>query len=153
MGLESAKSNKKISMFLAFLLSSITGIIGIILWFTIRETLMVLITVSSINVWSHSAIDNFSFLLLGIGWLVLVYFSHYFYQKGYRKGRMLANFALLTSIQVFLFLLCKVMMIISGFSTGTGQIMIAVIEGLVGIGLLMYGIRSKAVSTGKSITS
>jgi len=155
MGLDSSKKNKKISMLLAFLLSSITGLVGIMLWFTLRETLMVVITVSDISVWSHSAIDNFSFLLLGIGWLVLVYFSQYFYQKGYRQGKLIANFSLITGLQVLFFFICKLIMLTIGFTTGIGQVFTAGIEALIGIGLLVYAFkgRGKSIDTGKSVTS
>ncbi|OAS87814.1 MULTISPECIES: hypothetical protein [Metabacillus] len=112
MGLDSASSKKKYYFtFLAYLFSAVTAFIGILLWFTIRETLMVTLTYVSFNFWSLPAIDNFSFLILGIGWLILVYFSYYYYQKGFKEGKALSKILRITGVQTLLFIVCKIIMI------------------------------------------
>ncbi|KKI89842.1 hypothetical protein WQ54_22075 [Bacillus sp. SA1-12] len=143
-------------MFLAYLFSVVTAVIGILLWFTIRETLMITLTHVSFNFWSLPAIDNFSFLLLGIGWLVLVYASNFYYRKGYREGAIWPAFFLISGSQALLFFICKLIMISIGYSAGVSNILIAMIECLAGAGLIIMAkkmTRNKLINKNNNLTS
>ena len=48
----------------------------------------------SIDKWKHPVLDHFSFLLLGIGWLIFVLLTHHFYGKGLKEGNLLSVFLL-----------------------------------------------------------
>jgi len=147
MGLKSKPNKNPFYPFLAYLLASITGVIGIFLWFTIRDTLMVTLTYFSFNFWSRPAIDNFSFLLLGIGWLVLVYFSNHYYQKGLEEGSVLSKLFLITGIQFILFFVSKIILISIGFSPGFYNILVAIAVGVIGFGLIVFTRRKRNKST------
>lgn len=95
--------NKKlIPQVISYLLASITGIIGIYDWFKLREMQKVIVVNSGVSVWSWRAFDLFTFLILGIVWLSLVLYSQYYYEKGYKKGKMLKNFSRITGFQLII---------------------------------------------------
>jgi len=142
MGLDPASSKEKnYFTLLAFLFSAMTAFIGLLLWFTIRETLMITLTFLSFNHWKLSAVDNFSFVILGIGWLILVYFSFYYYKKGFKEGLGWSKILLLTGVQSLLFFTCKITMISTGLVTGITNILVAAAECFVGIGFIYYAKR------------
>lgn len=93
------------SQILSYLLAGVTGAVGILNWFKLREVQKAVVTHSGASIWSWQAIDNFTFLGLGIIWLCIVLFSQYYYEKGCKKKRVWKNFFLITGIQLLLLFL------------------------------------------------
>ena len=81
-------------------LTFITGAISIVCWFAFRSTLEVMLYNSSIYKYSLSAIHNFSFLLFGLGLLVFVIYSKYYFEDGKVKQKLLHHFGFITGIQL-----------------------------------------------------
>lgn len=92
----------------SYFLAAVTGALGLINWFLLRDATFVFLTNSTINPWSWQAIDYFSFILYGILWLVLVLFSQYDYKKGIEQKRLRRKFCLLTSVQLFLLVFTQI---------------------------------------------
>jgi len=89
----------------SYILAGLTGILGVFNWLAIRELQRLVVVFSGITVWAWRAIDQFTFIFLGIIWLCLVYFSQNYYEKGFWNKKMLKRFSILTVIQaVILFL-------------------------------------------------
>jgi hypothetical protein len=142
-GLQINKNKVMYSTF-SYILSAITGIIGLLNWMILRETLVSALTNSSISVWAIPAVHNFGFLLFGIGWLIFVLFSQSFYLKGARKKRLWINFSFLTGIQVFLLLICHVINLLLGISQlDFYGLLLIMIESIVGIALILFWNKSK----------
>lgn len=124
---------------LSYLLSVITGVLGFFIWIMLRETLMLIVRVSSINSWSVPAIDNFSFLLFGILWLITVFFSQSYYSKGVSENRVWRNFFLITSIQLLLLVICQITPILLGLlSLGSRDLLLIGTEIIIGFVLIFY---------------
>ena len=91
------------------LLSTVSAGIGLMLWFQLRETLMGTLLYLSIDKWKLPVLDHFSFLLLGIGWLIFVLLTHHFYGKGLKKGNLLSVFLLFSGFRFLYYLFVKVL--------------------------------------------
>lgn len=83
----------------SYFLSGLTGILGVLNWLAIRELQRLVVVFSGITVWAWRSIDQFSFIILGIIWLCLVYFSQNYYEKGFWKKSMLKRFSIIILIQ------------------------------------------------------
>jgi len=102
--LEPAK-NRVFALVLSHLLAGLTGIIGVFNWLEIRELQRLVVVFSGISVWAWRAIEIFTFIIVGIIWLCLVYFSQDYYEKGFWKKKMLIRFSKIIGIQVMILLL------------------------------------------------
>lgn len=93
---------KIIRFVVSYLLSGVTGFIGIWDWFKLREMQRIIVAYSGISVWSWKAIDNFTFVTLGIIWLTVVLVSQHVYGKGFKNGRTWKIFTIITGIQLLI---------------------------------------------------
>lgn len=91
---------KIIHFVVSYLLSGVTGFIGIWDWFKLREMQKIIVAYSDVSVWSWKAIDNFTFVILGIIWLTVVLVSQHVYEKGFKNGRTWKIFTIITGIQL-----------------------------------------------------
>ncbi|MCJ8006469.1 hypothetical protein ACFFF5_02905 [Lederbergia wuyishanensis] len=101
-----------ISYLLVMLLGIITSGIGLVLWFFLKDTLMIILLYYSIDKWKVPAADQFSFLILGILWMVFVFIVFHFYNKGKQNGQLLQLFLIITGCQSLLLFICESIMII-----------------------------------------
>jgi hypothetical protein len=99
---------------ISYLLSGVTGVIGIFNWFKLREAEKLIVANNNSNVWSWKAIDNFALILLGILWLSLVFFCQYFYEKGYYSSRLFKRFSMVTGIQLLLLFITYLAIMMNG---------------------------------------
>ncbi|TDQ40779.1 hypothetical protein [Aureibacillus halotolerans] len=81
--------------------------IGLFNWVYFRTLVLNVLEVSSINPWSWKIIDNVSFIVFGIGWLLVVLCSQYMYTKALKQSNVLNVFCVFTGYQFFLLFLCS----------------------------------------------
>lgn len=98
---------RRIDGVLSVVLAAVTGALGLINWLILRSFINIMLPVTSISHWSYRAIDNFTFVLFGMGWLVLVLFSQHYYYKGAGKRVMWHRFARITGYQLLLWAACQ----------------------------------------------
>ncbi|MEK3890529.1 hypothetical protein [Bacillus sp. FSL K6-3431] len=135
------KKNVVLANGLVLFMSAISACVGLVLWFMIRDTLMVILLYNSFNKWKLPAVDNFTFLILGMTWLVFVLMAHYFYNKGMKHGSFLAHFFFISGIQAFLLLICEVIMFSVDSSKGINSILLISGECLIGLILVFFALR------------
>ncbi|KRG13138.1 MULTISPECIES: hypothetical protein [Lederbergia] len=89
-------------------LATISAGIALGLWFVIRDTLMTYLLYLSFDKWKIPAVDNFSFVLLGIGWLIYVFLIHYKLTKSLESRKLFSTFLIVCGYQILLLFLCNV---------------------------------------------
>lgn len=105
---------RKLLVFISYLLTVVTSILGFIVWLNMKETVMLLVIASSVSRWSLSAIENFSFLILGMIWLAVVYASQNYYAKAVTYKQLSNRFFSFSITQIVLLLLCQLTPVVSG---------------------------------------
>ena len=91
--------------FSCYLLWVITAALGFLNLIAVRKLFLLILGATSVNPWATRAAGRFSFVILGIIWLVLVIFSEYYYRDSVPKKRLWKSFSLIAGIQLlFLFL-------------------------------------------------
>jgi hypothetical protein len=80
---------------LVLVLWLVTAALGLGTVLVARRLLLETAYALEVNPWAHGAIDKFGFVILGIGWLLFVYFIEYVYGKAARVSlrRLLRSFA------------------------------------------------------------
>jgi len=117
--------------FVADALTVITGLLGLLNLLMLREMILLLLLASSINPWSWAAIDKFGIVLLAIAWLVVVYLSNHYYQKGFRNKRIWSYFLFITGLQMIILFLAHILPIL--VRKGQYSIALTILEGIIGI--------------------
>jgi len=123
------ESGKKISLFQYFivgLMVIITGLLGLLDWLMLREMILSLLLVSSIDPWSWSAIDKFTFILFGVIWLIIIYLSAHYYRKGIVNKRLWSYFLLITGIEIIILFLTHILPTMAG--KGQYSIVLMILE-------------------------
>ncbi|CAG7617551.1 hypothetical protein ACFQI7_02295 [Paenibacillus allorhizosphaerae] len=134
-------SKRRLSAILAYLLSAFTGALGLLNWIVLREMLMTIVSNSSISRWSWQAIDQFSFLLLGMIWLAFVLYVQHDYVKRAERQAMWSMVSIMTGIQAVLLFLSHLIPPAIGIIRYTSlQFTIAGAEGIAGAALLYFGL-------------
>lgn len=100
------------SSFLVLLMSTVSSGVGLILWFVLKDTFMTILLFYSLDKWKVPAADQFSFLIIGILWLMFVFIAFHFYNKGKQNGRFLHTFLLITGCQSLILFICESIMIL-----------------------------------------
>lgn len=90
-------------MVISNIVAFITAVIGIFNLFTLREAIMMMVFVSPISVWSWRVIDIVLVVILGILWLVAVFYSQRLYEKAYINKSLIKSFAQVLGLQLLLF--------------------------------------------------
>ncbi|MDF2961985.1 MAG: hypothetical protein K0S39_3720 [Paenibacillus sp.] len=135
------ENKKKLTFTLfSYLLSAVTGALGLVNWAGLRDFLMTVVTHSSISRWSWHAIDNFSFILFGMIWLSFVLFTQFYLAKSTHMANLWSRVTFLLGIQVLLLLVCQTVPVVLGIvNYNSFQLIVHGTEGLLGIGLLYLG--------------
>ncbi|NLN04183.1 MAG: hypothetical protein GX166_05105 [Clostridiaceae bacterium] len=123
---------------LIFIAVVITGTLGLLDWLMLRETILLLLTVGSIDPWSWSAIDKFSFVLFGMAWLVFIYLSAHYYKKGTANRQMWSYFLLTVGIEIMILFVGHFLAILLGKEQYS--IVLALLEMLAGIGCIILSL-------------
>ncbi|GAB2565046.1 hypothetical protein [Gracilibacillus alcaliphilus] len=105
---------RKLLVLISYLLTVVTSVLGFIVWLNMKETVMLLVIAGSVSRWSLSAIENFSFLILGMIWLAVVYSSQNYYAKAVTYKQLANRFFTFSIIQIVLLLFCQLAPIVSG---------------------------------------
>ncbi|MBW7453358.1 hypothetical protein ACFOLF_13910 [Paenibacillus sepulcri] len=123
----------------SYLLSFATSALGIYLWFELRDLISSLLIVFNINPSAWRAIDNFSFLLLGILWLACVFFVQHVYHKSYLAGCLFRRVCLVIGIQMLIWSVIRLISVLvrSVIMDALGWTILICIGG-VGISLIYY---------------
>lgn len=131
--------SKWIQTISSYALAAVTGVIGLINWFILRDVVLTFLVNHSISHWAWQAIDNFTFIVFGICWLVIVLFSQYYYIRGMQRSKGLKNFAFITSIQLLLLVVCQMYILYmdAGMLTLFSILFIG-IQSLIGFSLLLF---------------
>jgi hypothetical protein len=133
-----SRKKEVLNVFVSYLLSACTGALGLLNWMMLRETVLTVITHSSIDKWSWRAIDNFSFVIFGMLWLSLVLYAQHYYLKGANQGRLWRNFLLVTGIQaLLLFVSHMTPRLIGAANFNSAQWFILVMECIIGIAFII----------------
>jgi hypothetical protein len=90
---------------LAGLLTVITAGLGLAEWLGFRPLVRLFLQITRTNPWAWRWWDLTSFIVLGIGWLCLVYLSAYLYRRGLEKRRLGRTFGLVLMAQILVPLL------------------------------------------------
>lgn len=74
----------------------VTAALGVAALLIARRLLLETAYALDVNPWAHGAIDKFGFIILGIGWLMFVYFVEHIYSKAAEVSlrRLLRSFAI-----------------------------------------------------------
>ncbi|MBS4217546.1 hypothetical protein KHA96_04365 [Bacillus sp. FJAT-49711] len=128
---------------LTLLMSTISGGIGLVLWFVLKDTFITILLFNSIDKWKVPAADQFSFLILGILWLMFVFIVYHYYNKGKENGQFLPVFLLITGSQSFLLFICESIMLILDRGRGSNTFLL-VCEFLIGVMLISCSFFIKA---------
>ncbi|MBM7680281.1 putative ferric reductase [Pullulanibacillus pueri] len=132
-------SNKKTAMstLVSYLLAAITGMIGFLNWFMLRNLVLTYMATSSIKQEAWRAVDSFTFVVFGILWLFVVIFSQYYYLKGTRHKKLMHHFCLMTSGQIFLLAACQIVPALFGMRAWhIDSILVFCVECIIGGGLI-----------------
>jgi len=121
--------------FVADALTIITGALGLLNFFMLRQMILLLLTASTINPWSWSAIDKFSILLLAIAWLGAVYLSNHYYQKGFKNKRIWVYFLFITGLQMIVLFMAHILPIL--VAKGQYSVVLTILEGIIGIACIV----------------
>ncbi len=85
---------------LSYALSAVTGCVGVAVWLSARSLILAILKHTRISVWSWGAVDKFGFLLLGLGWLISVFLSQNYYERGFEKDLLWPRFLRVSLIEV-----------------------------------------------------
>lgn len=131
--------------FVADVLTVITGLLGLLNFLMLRQMVLLLLLASSINPWSWSAIDKFGMVLLAIAWLVMVYLSNHYYQKGFRDKRIWEYFLFITGLQMIVLFISHILPIL--VAKEQYSIALTILEGIIGIACIVFSffIRERVV--------
>lgn len=111
MNLEEKKS-RLLPALLVLLMSIISGALALVLWFIMRDTILTILIYNNVNAWKIPAFDNFSFLFLGIAWLIFILLVHHLFNKGIKNDTLLYKFFLVNGVQLLLFFFCNFIMVL-----------------------------------------
>lgn len=103
----SSKGQEILQKLIVLGLTTLTAGIGLILWFIMRDTLMTYLLYFSIDTWKIPAVDNFSFVLLGIGWLIFVFIMHHILTKSLKRNGVFSTFLIICGYQILLLCICN----------------------------------------------
>ena len=125
---------------LCYLLWVITAALGFLNLIAARRLLLLILAATLVNPWAIRAVEKFSFVILGIIWLVLVIFSEYYYRDSVPKGRLWKSFSLIAGIQLlFLFLTHLIPPLMLG-AKGLNWISYLLTGGELSAGILLLGV-------------
>ncbi len=127
--------------FVVYVLTVITGLLGLLNLLMLREMILLLLLASSINPLSWAAIDKFSFILFAMTWLVTVYVSVHYYQKGFVNKRIWSYFLFITGVQVIILFLTHILPMLVG--KGHYSVILTILEGIIGIACIVSSIYIK----------
>ncbi|AZN41449.1 hypothetical protein [Paenibacillus albus] len=124
------REHKKHAMagFLSVLLTGVVSIIGIVNWFSLRGLVIALLGYFKVDPFKWQAVDYSLLIILGIGWLVFVYFSQYLFKKHALTGGLWKSFTKLLSIQAWILFACGLPYLLTGMRSKleTDWILVAV---------------------------
>jgi len=124
---------------LSYLVTVFTMVLGLLNWMALQNVLQFLLVNSSISRASWAAIEDFSFVLLGIVWLCIVLYSQHYYAKGVKKKKLWRNASFLTGIQVLLLFVCEAIPMLWGSGTGSAvSWLLAVLLFIVGVACIVF---------------
>jgi len=107
----------------------VTGALGIFNWLAMRSFLLSLLAYFRVDPFAWKGIDNFLFLLMGLGWLAYVYFSQHCLKKGILAGHGWKSLTLLLSAQLWLLAACRLIpMGLGAAPTGRADLLAASAE-------------------------
>lgn len=85
-----------------YVLWFVTAALGIVDILLARSLLLEIAIALHVNPWTHSAIDKFGLVILGIGWLILTWVVEAYYRKAAAENirKLLRYFAVVTVSQI-----------------------------------------------------
>jgi len=78
----------------------VTAALGVAEWFLMRLFVLRFLALGRVSVWAWRWWDLSSFILLGVLWLALVYYSAHQYWEALATGRLWRVFAVISLVQI-----------------------------------------------------
>jgi len=136
-------------LLVAYALSFIIAGLGLFLVFLMRDLILTLLRNSRVTHWAWTAIDNFALIVTVMVWLVGVFVTHAYFQKGLQSGRGVRRFFFVLGIVLLLYFVVGALPGVLGFGTFTPGIWALIVgAGVAGAGLMVLG-RKLPVRDGK----
>ena len=130
---------------IALVMSLVTGGLGFLLLFMLRDLVVALLMHSDISRWAWQAIDNFALIIFVIFWLSGVLVAQHYYTQGLRKGVAGRRFLLVTGVLFVLFFIIAALPGFLGIGDFAGSIWALIaVTGVIGLGLIYLGRRGSA---------
>lgn len=130
---------------IALVMSLVTGKLGFLLLFMLRDLVVALLMHSDISRWAWQAIDNFALIIFVIFWLSGVLVAQHYYTQGLRKGVAGRRFLLVTGVLFVLFFIIAALPGFLGIGDFAGSIWALIaVTGVIGLGLIYLGRRGSA---------
>ncbi len=127
---------------IALVMSLVTGGLGFLLLFMLRDLVVALLMHSDISRWAWQAIDNFALIIFVIFWLSGVLVAQHYYTQGLRKGVAGRRFLLVTGVLFVLFFIVAALPGFLGMGDFAGSIWALIaVTGVIGLGLIYLGRR------------
>ncbi|SEN95245.1 hypothetical protein [Paenibacillus sp. OV219] len=136
--------------FLSVLLTAVVSLIGIVNWLSLRGLVIAFLGYFEVDPFKWQAIDYSLFIILGIGWLVFVYYSQYHFKKRVLSGGLWKSFTKVLSIQAWILFACGLPYLLAGMQSKLQSDWILIV--VEGIGALVLSILSAALGK-KAIAS
>ena len=78
----------------------VTLVLGVVDVIAVRQTVERVYALLGLNPWGFAVTSHTATILLGLGWLVLVFWTEGAYRNGVRDGRLWRRFATVTLFQL-----------------------------------------------------
>ncbi len=130
---------------IALVMSLVTGGLGFLLLFMLRDLIVTLLRHSDISHWAWAAIDNFALIFFVILWLSGVLVAQHYYMQGLRKAVAGRRFLVVTGVIFVLYFLVAAIPGFLGLGDFAGHIWALIaVAGVIGLGLIYLGRRGDA---------
>jgi hypothetical protein len=106
------KEDTVLGIIASYVLSGVSCVIGFFLWFRLRDLVNVLLIFSPLSSWSYRIIEISTFMIFGIAWLTMAFYSQHLYQEELREGWIFKKFELITAWELLPLFLCNLIMYI-----------------------------------------
>lgn len=147
-----SNKNKFLSTFLTLLYTTISAFIGLVIWFQMRDAFIQTLVHLDFDRWKLPAADHFSFLLLGIIWLIFVFVIHHLYTKSVKKNRLTSLFILVSGYEVLLLFVCQAILLLLSDVVEAISLFIVSMEFLIGFLLIAISIYKDRMGKNKTET-
>ena len=129
------------TLIFSYILSAITGAVGLVIWFEMRRMIKLFILSSNLDWLAWSLADMVPFILFGIVWLIVVLYTQHYYEQASKEERVWKSFFWVSGLEAFVLFIAEAGIAINDLSTA--QIIKTSICLVAGIILIFLGKKQK----------